>query len=710
MATTDALQRKRLRLLLRLFVGFITVLVIFRVGYWMIIKADWLREKALVQWVRELPVEPQRGNIQDRNKHIIAASVASDTVVLHPKAITEEQIPQLVDDLSKILNIDRATIEKKARKRNYSVVWLDRQITPEQSQKIRELKSSGVSLTEDKKRYYPLGNFLTQVLGFTSVDGEGLEGIESRFDQYLRGTPGSIVTETDRDGYPLPGTYEEYIEPIDGNNITLTIDLAIQSYTEKAMDLCLKEKNAKSAMAIVMDCNTGEILAMVNKPDFDNNEPPRHDIDLLRSLTRNSSIADVYEPGSTFKLVTTASALNSGAINTNYATTCVGFRIIDGQKIKCWSDRPHGYQNLTQVLQNSCNPAFMDMADKMGLNTFYDYIYDFGFGKASGIELYGEAIGIVNSPKYVRRVDLARIGFGQAIAITPLQLVSAVSAIVNGGNLMKPYIIKEITTPQGEVLKSYNSEIVRNVISYETSSIMCELMQAVVDNGSGRNAQIEGYKIGGKTGTAQKYGENGAIIPDKHISSFIAAAPMDDPQVVVLVVVNEPNAGLDYGSIVAAPYAKMILEDSLPYLSIMPEYDSEDNGTITTMPDVTGMSREQAQSKLRSHGIKSTVEGYEGDVVEQIPAPGMEIYTNSTALLLLEKEDDQNIDLQVEIPDLSGLSAVEANNVLVSKGLCIKIKGTGSIVISQMPQAGEMAYMGDIVTVEFGYPKEDDEE
>lgn len=710
MATTDALQRKRLRLLLRLFVGFITVLVIFRVGYWMIIKADWLREKALVQWVRELPVEPQRGNIQDRNKHIIAASVASDTVVLHPKAITEEQIPQLVDDLHKILNINKDTIEKKVRKRNYSVVWLDRQITPEQSQQIRALNSSGVSLTEDKKRYYPLGNFLTQVLGFTSVDGEGLEGIESRFDQYLRGIPGSIVTETDRDGYPLPGTYEEYIEPIDGNNITLTIDLAIQSYTEKAMDLCIEEKNAKSAMAIVMDCNTGEILAMVNKPDFDNNEPPRHDIDLLRSLTRNSSIADVYEPGSTFKLVTTASALNSGAINTNYAQTCVGYKIVDGQKIKCWSDRPHGYQNLTEVLQNSCNPAFMDMALKMGLNTFYDYIHDFGFGKASGIELYGEAIGIVNSPKYIRNVDLARIGFGQAIAITPLQLVSAVSAIVNGGNLMKPYIIKEITTPQGEVLKSYNSEIVRNVISYETSSIMCELMQAVVDNGSGRNAQIEGYKIGGKTGTAQKYGENGAIIPDKHISSFIAAAPMDDPQVVVLVVVNEPNAGLDYGSIVAAPYAKMILEDSLPYLSIMPAYDSEDNGTITTMPDVTGMSREQAQSKLRSHGIKSTVEGYEGDVIEQIPAPGMEIYTNSTALLLLEKEDDQNIDLQVEIPDLNGLSAVEANNVLVSKGLCIKIKGTGSIVISQMPQAGEMAYMGDIVTVEFGYPKEDDEE
>lgn len=709
MALTDALQRKRLRVLLRLFVGILGLLVIFRVGYWMVIKADWLREKALVQWVRELPVEPQRGNIEDRNGNILAASVSSDTVVLHPKAISAEQLPKLVDDLSKILDINRITIENKATKTNYSVVWLDRQITSQQSKLIRELNSSGVSLTEDKKRYYPLGNFLTQVLGFTSVDGEGLEGIESRFDQYLRGTPGSIVTETDRDGYPLPGTYEEYIEPINGNNIKLTIDLAIQSYTEKAMELCLEEKNAKSVMAIVMDVNTGEILAMVNKPDFNNNEPPRNDIELLRKLTRNVSITDVYEPGSTFKLVTTAAALDSGAINTNFTLTCITYKIVDGQKIKCWSDKPHGYQTLTEVLQHSCNPAFMEMALRLGVNRFYEYLYNFGFGNKSGIELWGEAQGIVNSPKYVRNVDLARIGFGQAIAITPLQLVSAVSAIVNGGNLMRPKIIKEITTPEGEVLKAYSSEIIRNVISYETSGIMSELMLAVVDDGSGRKAQIEGYQIGGKTGTAQKYGENGAIIPDKHVSSFIAVAPMDDPQIVVIVVVDEPNAGLDYGSLVAAPYVKMILEDALPYLNIMPNFNDDKKGKIIEMPDVIGMSYQQAQNELSKYGINSQIEGYKGSVEEQLPSPGMDIDTNSTALLFLEIEDDQNIDLEVTVPNVIGLGAVEANNILVSLGLGIKINGVGSIVISQKPKADEIVYIDDVVTLTFDYPPNDED-
>jgi len=709
MVRTDVLQRKRIRTLLVLFSIGILLLLIFRVGYWQIIKADWLRQRAADQWLLEIPAEAGRGDILDRNGNILASSVSCDSVVLHPNAIDQEDLDTVVAKLSQILGIDEETVRRKATSSNYSVVWLKRQITAEQAQQIIDSSLPGVSLTEDKTRYYPMGNFLTQVLGFTSVDGEGLEGLEARFNNYLKGIPGSVVFETDRDGNELPGSYEQFISPVDGNNIQLTIDVTLQSYAEQAMELCCAEQFVDRVMCIIMDPRTGEILAMVNKPDFDNNNPPRNDISLLTKLVRNGSISDVYEPGSTFKVVTLASALDAGVVSINSSFYCPSYKIVDGQKIKCWSVRSHGSQNLTQAAQNSCNPAFMTMALDMGIDTFYDYIYDFGFGSVSGLQLYGEASGIVTSQKYVKNVDIARIGFGQSIAITPLQLANAVSAAVNGGNLMQPYIIKNIISNDGEVIQSFEPAIIRNVISEQTSQTVRDILHAVVENGSGRNAKIEGYAIGGKTGTAQKYGENGAILPDEHISSFVGIAPIDNPRLVVLVVADNPKAGSSYGSIVAAPYVKMILENALPYLNIMPDIETGDE-ELAEVPDVRDMEAEEAINRLESNGFHYIIEGYSGRVVAQVPAPGVKIEKHSNVVILLENEDDQNQDMLVVVPDLYGLSAIEANNLLVENHLQLKILGSGNTVVSQSPAAGETAYFGDVITVTFEYVDKTDED
>ncbi len=709
MASTDALQRKRLRFLLSLFIAVLIALVVFRLGYWMIVKSEWLKNKASAQWIRELPIEPQRGNIEDRNGNILAASVTSDTVVLHPKAIKEEELEDLVNSLNEILGIDKDIIEKKALKTNYSVVWLKRQITQQQSQQIKELNSGGVSLTEDKRRYYPLGSFLTQVLGFTSVDGEGLEGIESRFDNILHGTPGSIVTETDRDGQPLPGVIEEYVDPIEGNNLKLTIDLAIQSYMEKALKKCIDDTGAKSVSAVAMDCNTGEILAISNKPDFDNNAPPRNDMDLLRELTKNNVISYAYEPGNIFGIFSTAAGIDSGKISEGYSYDCEGSFTTHESEVVCWNEGGHGVLNLNEAFKSGCNLTFADIAVNTGMNEIYDYIYKFGFGQKSGIKLYGETQGIVLSPKYVNSDDLAHIGYGQGISVTTLQMAAAFSAVVNGGNYISPYIVKEITTPEGDVLETFSAERYEAVISYATSDIICELLKTSMQDGSGVTSSIYGYELGGFAGSAKKYDSTGTIIPDSHIATFAVAAPIDKPEIVIYIMVEEPEGDIGYGSYAAAPYAKMILEEALPYMSIMTDSEAEQLPT-SEMPDLIQLSLSDAKTKLRDKGIKYIIQGNGDVVVAQYPEVGEEINSYSKALILLEDEDDQDEGKKVEIPDLEGLTSIEAYKKLEELGLKIKVKGLGSVVESQFPLYGDEAYEGDIIEVTFYYPPEDETE
>ena len=716
MAKTGIINRSRVVALFCIF-AILGVIVLGRMAFLMLFWADENLAKASNQWVRETSVSAQRGNITDRNGEIVAGSASCDMVVIFPATLYEYGDPDFVmEQLAQILEMDIKDVRKKIEaNKDRGQIDFQRQISSEQSAAINELlanssdedhpdyrKMRGVKLVEDTKRYYPMGDFMTQVLGFTNIDGDGLEGVEARYNKYLTGTDGYVKYEKDGKGLELSGdlNVEEYIAPKDGYNVVLTLDAVIQGFVEKAAEQCLIEQKAASVRCIVMDPNTAEILAMANLPDYDNNDPPRNDTALLNQLTRNGCIADSYEPGSTFKILTTAAALETGNATLSSTYYCPGYRIVDGQKIRCWSYRPHGSQTLTQAVEHSCNPAFMDMALSMGTELFYDKLYELGLGTTTDIGLYGEASGIITASKYVRDVDLARIGFGQSIAVTPIQLITAVSAVINGGNLMQPYVVKEITNAQGQAIQQYQPTVVReNVISEDASRVMRQILQSVVDNGSGRNGAVEGYAVGGKTGTAQKYGEDGTIESGKYISSFCGFAPADDPQVVVLFIVDEPGGSSEYGSIVAAPYVSQILEDTLQYLGV-PQSVSVQEDT-REVPYVTGMAPELAIAQLEAAGFTAVVEGVGDSVVDQLPAGGETAVQGSTVVLGLENVGDALYDNQVLVPDLAGKTASEAKKALEELGLKMRIRGNGSIVQSQSPVAGSQLYVGDTVTVEF---------
>jgi stage V sporulation protein D (sporulation-specific penicillin-binding protein) len=714
LAAPSVLSRKRITAV----VGIATLamlLALFRDGYWQICRADWLKEKAADQWTRERPVAPQRGSILDTNGKVLAQSASSHMVVVSPQqvATAEAKAPgardNVVDTLTEVLKMDRDFVEKRVKDTSKSEVLIKRQISDEQADTLLRIKTEaglpGVALSEDMTRYYAYGSFLTQVLGFTSVDGDGLEGVEASFNKYLAGTPGSVISETDARGNALPDAVEQYIPPVDGDNVQLTIDSVIQSFCESAMDKCLAEQGAKKVTCIVMDPKTGAILAMVTKPDFDNNAPPRDDMKKLQAEMRNTAIADAFEPGSTFKIITLAAGLDSGAINLNSTFHCLGYKLVEGQKIKCWSYRPHGSETLTEGAQNSCNVVFMQIALLMGRDTFYQYIYNFGLGKQMGVGLNGEGTGIVTAPKYVRDIDLARIGFGQSIAVTPLQLLTASAAAINGGSLMKPYIVKAIVDPDGTVVNEYKPEKISQVIKPETSATVRQILLSVVNNGTGRNGQIAGYDVGGKTGTAQKYGPDGKIMQNKHIGSFIAFAPADDPKYIVLVVVDEPNVAVDFGSVVAAPYAKMIMEQALKYGDVPQKGVTGDEPEETVeVPDIAGMPAEQAMSTLHDKGFKYSIEGYGGDVAGQMPKPGFMAAKGSTVLIYLKKADDGGTESQVAMPDLAGHTAVEVNDILESLGLQMKATGIGGLAVGQNPAPGTTIYEGEIGEVEFAFP------
>lgn len=667
-----------------------------------VVQSKELQNKAADQWTRSIPVEPKRGQILDRNGTPLAQSATVDTVVLRPSEI--EDANAVANTLAPILGMTVEEIYKKATL-NKSEVWLKRQITTEQSKQILELKSKGelvgVLFTDDCRRYYSKQNFLTQVLGYTSIDGEGQEGLEAYYNKYLKGIPGQVVNETDARGREMYFSQTQYIPPEDGYDLVLTIDTAIQSFAESAMEEALIAQKAKKVEAIVMDPRTGEILAMVNKPDFDANNPPRNDLTKLNALSRNATVLDVYEPGSTLKVITTASAIETGKVNTNSSFFCPGYRIVDGEKIKCWrSYNPHGSQDLQLVLKNSCNPAFMDMALAMGRETFYEYLKKFGFSSKTGVGFNGEESGILMPVKYVRNVDLARIGFGQSIAVTPMQLATAVSAVVNGGKLMQPFLVKEINDAKNDkIIQQFLPIEVRQVVSEATSKTMRTLLEQVVAQGV-VGARIPGYRVGGKTGTAQKY-ENGIIALNKHVSSFIGFAPADNPQIVVLVIVDEPNVAVDFGSIVAAPYARQIMENTLQYLGIKPSQ----TGTVVAdveVPEVKGLSLSTAMQRLREAGLEALASGDSGVVISQMPPAGSKVQPGTAVLLSAETGDAQNASTVV-VPDVYGKSVQEANQILAASGFLIKIQGSG-VAYSQSPSAGTRVKYGTEVIVAFKMP------
>lgn len=639
-------HKRRISAFICIFMFCFAVLIV-QLFRWQIVESEDLQRRALGQWTSTTVVSASRGSIYDRNGELVAVSGLSKSLVLKPSVIAmNDTANKVADSLSAILGIDRETLYTKATKTNYAEVTIKRHLSDTEISGIEALSYEGILLVDDKKRYYPKGNTLAQVLGSTAVDGTGREGLELKYDKYLRGLTGKIYSSADVWGSLIPGGEERYIDPTNGLNLRLTIDYNIQKFAESAMRQCFSEQKAKKVTCIVMDPNTGDVLAMVNLPDYDLNDPPNSDWETWSKLSRNSAIIDVYEPGSTFKVVTLSAALEEGTVNLNTTFYDPGYQIVDGQRIKCWRTVPHGSQTLSEAVQNSCNTAFMQMGLSLGTEKLYEYIRAFGFGSETNIDYSADQSGLVLAQKYVRNVDLARIAFGQTIAVSPLQLITAFSASINGGNLMQPHLVGALVDDDGNVVAENAPTVVRRVISEETSATVRQILESVVTNGGGKNAYIPGYRVGGKTGTAQKY-RDGVVVRDTHIASFIGFAPADDPQIAVLVVVDEPDVGIDYGSVVAAPYAKIILENTLKYLRVPAVNTEEDQKELVAnieVPDLRNMTCEQAAAKLKEVGLGMLVQG-KGKVIAQVPAAGTLVYKNTQILVTGDEAVDSYTDI-----------------------------------------------------------------
>lgn len=702
MKSITNLQNKKRMLVFLLSFFLITLVLIVRLGKIQLIDGEEYKKQAMENWSRDITINAKRGTIYDAKGKRLAVSVNSNTVTCFPadvkksvqkeeattesseekggfltsilkkmnksmfeKSTAAEQIPvntktpeETAKILSEILELKYEDVLEKITS-NSSYIVLKRWITDEQAQKIRESELSGISIIEDNKRVYPYGNFAPYLLGFTNIDQDGLYGVEATYNEYLTGVPGRTVVNTDAYGRELPFGYNEYYEPKDGLGAVLTLDEVIQHYAESAATKVMKDYNAKRATIIVMDPNNGDILAMTSKPDYDPNDPKvpsdekvkeewatLSNEDLQKAwfdMWRNPAVNDIYEPGSTFKLLTTAIALEENKATLNSTYFCDGYvRQIPGENIKCWRYyRPHGQQTLSEAIQNSCNDALAQIGLDIGKDTFYKYLKSFGLEEKSGINLNGEAVGLIKKPANMKDVDLVTQSFGQGVALTPIQLITAVSAITNGGNLMEPRIVKQLVDEEGNVVKNYDTVLRRKVISQETSETMLSIMKDSAESGT-KQAYRPGYRIGGKSGTAQKV-IDGRYVDGKFISSFIGVAPVDDPKAVVLVIVDEPDRSIGYyGSIVAGPPAADLLENIMKYYDVEPVYTEEELGKVEAqtveVPELLGLTIGQATDKLIRAGLENNIDAeVDADkiVKAQFPKAGEKVVKGSMVTLIL---------------------------------------------------------------------------
>jgi len=702
--------RRRLALGMAVFFALMLVLSA-RLFVLQVVRSAELVSRAVNQWTNESVISARRGPILDRNGNVLAISASAYTVSASPRQVSDPA--RFAAILAPILDMDEADIIKKVSDTSKGGVTIKRQVPREIALEIRTIAAehakedsnalSGLYLEEDSKRYYPMGAFAAQLLGLTTIDGVGQSGLEKSLDEYLAGTDGSIMTEIDGRGRSLGGGDAQYVPAQDGCTVSLTIDSSIQAFAEQAAREAMTVNRAKSVRVLVMDPKTGAILAMVMKPDYDPNDPPRDDVAYLTSLMRNTIISDAYEPGSTFKIITTAAALQTGVTRTSEGFYCSGSTTVDGSRIRCWGE-PHGAESMARALENSCNPVFVELGLRIGTQRFYDYLDLFGFGRKTGVDIPGEASGILIKEEKVKRVDMARIGFGQSVAVTPIQLLTAACAAVNGGTLVTPHVIGSIADPAGNTLFQAETQVRSTPISAETSAQMRTLLEGVVENGGGRNAYVEGYRIGGKTGTAQVY-IDGVVSSQTHIGSFLGFAPMDDPQIAVLFIVDQAEKRPDYGSVTAAPFAQDILLKSLNSMGIWAE-----GATLQTdveAPDVTGLSVGKAAKAISEAGLRYVLDGDGETVLDQLPAPGSSLTEGSVMMLYVQK--DAPAQATIPVPDVTGMNVQDAQDALNAWNLNMEIQGEG-LAVRQNPAAGEYTVPTATVQVEFLPPAQRDEE
>ena len=698
----------RRRIVITIFSFFCLFLIIaVRLFEIQILEADTLKKKAENQWTMEAVIQPIRGTIYDRNGKTLARSATAYTLSASPRQI-ENKI-SLASVLSPLLEMDENAVYARISDTTKGGVTVKRQLDYETVQRLKLMMAEsskngenlydGLYLDNDSKRYYPNGAFATQLLGLTTIDGVGQAGLESALNNYLMGKTGRVVQEIDGKGKSLGISSGEYVSAVNGSDVYLTIDKSIQGYAEKAAREAMEVNGAQAVRVLVMNPDTGEILASVSKPDYDPNDPPRDDVKTLTSLMRNTVISDAYEPGSTFKMITMSACLEEKLTNLGEHFFCSGSVYVEGGRVRCWGN-PHGSESLTEALENSCNPVFVELGLRLGTETFYDYLEAFGFGEKTGVDIPGEGAGIVIARNRVKRVDIARIGFGQSIAVTPLQLLSAACAVVNGGKLMQPYVIKEIRSEDGTLIEKTEPTVRATPISEETSSTMRKMLESVVTNGGGKNAYIAGYHVGGKTGTAQVY-VDGKVSSDMHIGSFLGFAPMDHPKVAVLFIVDRADLRPDYGSVTAAPFARDILYQSLVHMGV--SKDEEIQLEAVPVPSVEGESLSGAIRSLKNAGFRYIISGDGSLIASQLPAPGASMQEGSIVVLYTNEKQNPDPDAFIEVPDVTGLSMQEANQVLLTMGLTMTVEGSG-LACSQLPEAGERVFPTQNVEVRFELP------
>ena len=630
---------KDIHIRIRLFFVIVVILfltIIGKVIYIQVFEYDKLSKLSNELWSRELPIEGNRGIIYDRNYTVLADNITTTSLVLIPNQIKEKN--RVIKELSKILGVTEKEMSKHVNKKTSieRVHPEGRRLSFDVADKIAALNLEGVYLVKESKRNYPYNKSLSHVLGYVGIDNQGLSGLELQYNDYLTGEYGSIKYFSDAKGNKL-SLNEIYEEPQDGVNILLTINNEIQMSVERELDNAVSKYNPEHALAIVMDPNSGEILGMSSRPNF---SPSNYKQYTLEEINRNLPIWMNYEPGSTFKIITLATALNENLVDLENEHFYDGGSVrVANAKIKCWKTGGHGDQTFLQVVENSCNPGFVALGRRIGKETLFSYIDKFGFGEKTGIDLNGEATGIIFDLDKVGEVELATTAFGQGVSVTPIQQITAVSAAINGGKLYKPYIVKSLLEPETNTpIKTNEKVLVRDVITSETSKKVALALESVVTNGSGRNAYIEGYRVGGKTGTAQKV-KDGSYMHGNYILSFIGFMPADDPKVVVYVAIDNPKGVVQYGGTVAAPIAKAILEDCASALNIKKRTTTTEKKyqfwekKYVTVPDVTNKKLSDVKGSLYGYDVNYTGSG--DYIIFQSPKAGERVLEGSKIRILL---------------------------------------------------------------------------
>ncbi|KLU60452.1 stage V sporulation protein D [Peptococcaceae bacterium CEB3] len=676
-------MRKRIAFLFLCVSVFLVVLIV-RLAYVQLGQGAELTKKAEESHFRGVPVAPKRGNIEDCNGSILAMSVSSETVYAIPAEIRQSgRTAEIAQKLAQMLHKPLDDITKLITKRA-ALVYVQKRVDSQAAAAVRAANFPGVGVTEDSRRYYPNGSLAAHIIGFTGIDNQGLEGIELTRDKELKGTPGSVQVEFGANGVELPQADRLYFPPKQGDTVRLTIDKNIQAFADRELQKLMSGQGAnmngqapKNASILVMDPDTGALLALAMTPTFD----PNHYQDYDPSARRNIAVQNGYEPGSTFKIITLAAALQEKKITPEGHFFDPGYYAVLGKHVRCWKAGGHGDETWVQVAENSCNPGFVEMGQRLGMNEFYKYLHDFGFGQKTGIEMSGEAPGILANKKKATALDLATMSIGQTNNVTAIQLLTAVSAVANGGLLLKPQLVKEIDSPSGQVLVPFQKQVVHRVISESTSKLEREILEAVVTNGTGRRAFLPGYRVAGKTGTAQKV-VNGAYVQGEYVASFVGFAPADHPRLAVLAVVD----GVPFfGGAVAAPIVQSVLLDSLKYLGIkpspgapmtpskpMPGLEFPPVKKAASVPSVLGLPLAEAQKTLTQAGFQVDVKGQGPTVVDQIPHGDASVEAGSTVLIDLGQE--------AGVPSLGRWWADEDEDVAAIRSLGARVPLTAAQV------------------------------